>query len=503
LLSLNNQTEGTQFYLFDALGSVVNLTKPDSSIQTRIQYDAWGNIRNQVGSSENEFGFTGHEMDEESGLIYMKARYYDPVLGQFLNEDSFEGSLKTPPSLNKYLYAAGNPVIYVDANGNFFILGNMADELAQMRNRTLDAAGGLSNKGSLRGAQRVSAGFAGVGAGVYDLLEGGLRTLNYAGNLAVEGAVRTSEFASSLVGIKNSGNTLSENYFIKSAREEFAASNAAIGKAYETITEHPIEVGAAVVNSVVETGAGIIEGDPGAIARGASTITETVGGGGVAGVGAKVGKQLLITAGKGVKKVADKTGEIAKKVADKTKNLTKKVIEKLGGVSDSANSTFFNVYSGGVRGEQALSTTQRAQVDRYLSNFELKDVDVRWVDDTQISTSYGNMFGQEVLNIGSDVIPGNVGTSTLTANSRISVNGTLAHEVVGHREAALAGRTQDNIFFEEAQASIRAARFAPDLSSTERFTLLRDAITRLNHPDLPGGPVNIRDIKDSLYIQNR
>ncbi|MCP4232209.1 MAG: hypothetical protein GY770_01305, partial [Aestuariibacter sp.] len=89
LLSLNNTTEGSQFYLFDALGSAVNLTKPDTSIQTRIQYDAWGNVRNQVGSSANSFGFTGHEMDEESGLIYMKARFYDPVLGMFLNEDSF------------------------------------------------------------------------------------------------------------------------------------------------------------------------------------------------------------------------------------------------------------------------------------------------------------------------------------------------------------------------------------------------------------------------------
>jgi hypothetical protein len=133
----------------------------------------------------------------------------------------------------------------------------------------------------------------------------------------------------------------------------------------------------------------------------------------------------------------------------------------------------------------------------------LKNVDVRWVDDSQLSTGYGNMFGQEVLNIGSDVVPGNVGKGTLTANSRVSINGTLAHEIVGHREAALVGRTQDNIFFEEAQASIRAARFAPDLSSTERFTLLRDAITRLQHPDLPGGPVKIRDVKDLLYIQNR
>ena len=159
------------------------------------------------------------------------------------------------------------------------------------------------------------------------------------------------------------------------------------------------------------------------------------------------------------------------------------------------------VESGGIRGEVPLSIEQRTQVDSYLSNFDLNGVDVRWVDDRNLNTAYGNMFGQEVLQIGSDVVPGNVGLGTVTANSRVSLNGTLAHEIVGHREAALAGRTQDLLYLEEAQASIRAARFAPDLTSTERFTLLRDGITRLQNT--PTGPVKIRDVKDLLYIQNR
>lgn len=118
LLSLNHATEGTQFYLFDALGSVVNLTKTDGAIQARYQYDAWGNYRNQVGGSANVFGFTGHEMDTETGLIYMKARFYDPELGLFLSHDAFEGTVGTPPSLHKYLYALANPVVFVDPDGN-------------------------------------------------------------------------------------------------------------------------------------------------------------------------------------------------------------------------------------------------------------------------------------------------------------------------------------------------------------------------------------------------
>ena len=118
LLSLSHATEGAQFYLFDALGSVVNLTRTDGAIQARYQYDAWGNIRNQVGASANEFGFTGHEMDEESGLIYMKGRFYDPSCACFVTQDGFEGEVNLPPSLHKYLYAFANPLVFFDPDGN-------------------------------------------------------------------------------------------------------------------------------------------------------------------------------------------------------------------------------------------------------------------------------------------------------------------------------------------------------------------------------------------------
>ncbi|ASR49360.1 hypothetical protein B4V02_22955 [Paenibacillus kribbensis] len=58
------------------------------------------------------------------------------------------------------------------------------------------------------------------------------------------------------------------------------------------------------------------------------------------------------------------------------------------------------------------------------------------------------------------------------------------------------GSFKRNFALDEAQASIRAARFAPDLASIERMTLLRDAITRLKSADL-----RIRDVKGVLYIE--
>ncbi len=117
LLSLTHATEGRQFYLFDALGSVANLTTPAGAVQARYQYDAFGNFRAQAGSSFNRFTFTGHEKDNETNLFYFKARFYDPETGRFLGQDAYLGDINTPPSLHRYLYAYANPLVYIDLMG--------------------------------------------------------------------------------------------------------------------------------------------------------------------------------------------------------------------------------------------------------------------------------------------------------------------------------------------------------------------------------------------------
>lgn len=92
-------------------------------------------------------------------------------------------------------------------------------------------------------------------------------------------------------------------------------------------------------------------------------------------------------------------------------------------------------------------------------------------------------------------MPGTMGHGTHTANSRITWRGAVAHELIGHREAALVGKTQIDPALEEAQASIRAARFAPELTRTERYTLLRDAIARLHNEG-----IRVRSVKEQLCI---
>jgi len=62
----------------------------------------------------NSYTFTGREYDPESGLYYYRARYYDPNIGRFLQEDPIKGILKKPQSLNLYPYASNNPINYTD-----------------------------------------------------------------------------------------------------------------------------------------------------------------------------------------------------------------------------------------------------------------------------------------------------------------------------------------------------------------------------------------------------
>jgi RHS repeat-associated protein len=118
LVSLTSSSEPVQFYLTDALNSVVNLTNTAGSVQARYQYDAFGNQRAQSGSSYNRFAFTGYVEDKETDLLYAKARYYDSDTGRFLSQDAWEGQNDLPPSLHKYLYAYQNPTVYVDYSGN-------------------------------------------------------------------------------------------------------------------------------------------------------------------------------------------------------------------------------------------------------------------------------------------------------------------------------------------------------------------------------------------------
>ncbi|MDI6751730.1 MAG: RHS repeat-associated core domain-containing protein [bacterium] len=70
------------------------------------RYDPFGNITNQTGTITNPFGFTGRELDRESGLYFNRARYYDPEIGRFISEDL----VRDYEEGNLYSYCKNDPV---------------------------------------------------------------------------------------------------------------------------------------------------------------------------------------------------------------------------------------------------------------------------------------------------------------------------------------------------------------------------------------------------------
>jgi RHS repeat-associated protein len=132
LLAMEHAEEGRRSYLFDGLGSVVDLVQPDGTLAARYQWDAWGEERRTIGESANRFGFTGHQREAESGLYYAKARFYDAGTGRFLREDPVEGDVAEPITLHDYVYARGNPIVWVDPSGEVPILGNVVGGAASV-----------------------------------------------------------------------------------------------------------------------------------------------------------------------------------------------------------------------------------------------------------------------------------------------------------------------------------------------------------------------------------
>jgi RHS repeat-associated protein len=61
---------------------------------------------------------TDQIFDEETGLYYYNARYYDPELGRFNQADTIVPSAANPQTLNRYSYCGNNPLKYVDPNAS-------------------------------------------------------------------------------------------------------------------------------------------------------------------------------------------------------------------------------------------------------------------------------------------------------------------------------------------------------------------------------------------------
>jgi RHS repeat-associated protein len=116
-------TPAGSFYLHaDGLGSVASVTSSSGATQWTYQYEPFGAARteteNTPGAPLMPLRFTGHYVDNSTGLYHLRARQYDSASGRFLSTDPFP-PLITDPYVSDYVYVNQRPTVLVDPSGLF------------------------------------------------------------------------------------------------------------------------------------------------------------------------------------------------------------------------------------------------------------------------------------------------------------------------------------------------------------------------------------------------
>ena len=113
-ISLSRSGKERNYFVQDEMGSTLFLLDEAHEIQKTYRYDAFGNLLKETGDIQNRLTYTGQMYDGTTAQYYLRARFYNPAIGRFLQEDTYRGD-----GLNLYAYCANNPVIYYDPSGHF------------------------------------------------------------------------------------------------------------------------------------------------------------------------------------------------------------------------------------------------------------------------------------------------------------------------------------------------------------------------------------------------
>ena len=120
-------TPGTTAYLHsDVRGDVRTATDATGAISDTFTWTVDGQLAARTGTTTVTVGWRGETVDTATGLIWLRARWYDPTTARFLSADPWHGNPANPISLNRYAYANADPVNLHDPTG----LAVLTDTLA-------------------------------------------------------------------------------------------------------------------------------------------------------------------------------------------------------------------------------------------------------------------------------------------------------------------------------------------------------------------------------------
>ncbi|WP_413624193.1 RHS repeat-associated core domain-containing protein [Luteibacter sp. Lutesp34] len=156
----------TYFYV-DHQGTVLAAADANGVVTSSTDYRPYGVLA--LGGGSESLGYTGHVKDDDVGLIYMQARYYDSRTGRFLSVDPIAPSASDLFGIGRYTYGSNNPVLRTDPSG-------MSDECSAACRKLRQLSDSMGISGALKSAVRGGSGPMGQANASLRTLNGGLET---------------------------------------------------------------------------------------------------------------------------------------------------------------------------------------------------------------------------------------------------------------------------------------------------------------------------------------
>jgi len=125
------------YYIRDGLMCITGLVDANGAAVVNYKYDSWGKLISITGSmadtlgKDNPYRYKGYYYDDETGMYYLKSRYYQPEICRFISADVYIATELNMNGSNMYNYCKNNPVMLMDSDGDFAILAVVGAYLAE------------------------------------------------------------------------------------------------------------------------------------------------------------------------------------------------------------------------------------------------------------------------------------------------------------------------------------------------------------------------------------